>query len=34
MKMTDFRRIAAKMDQHMQLLAAQGFTEPHQVITV
>lgn len=32
MKMTDFRRMAAKMDQHMQFLAAQGVTEPHQVI--
>lgn len=32
MKMTDFRRMAAKMDQHMQQLGAQGVTEPHQII--
>lgn len=32
MTMLDFRRMAAKMDQHMQQLDAQGVTEPHQVI--
>nr|ULG19114.1 hypothetical protein Sm1ap1_00087 [Serratia proteamaculans] len=32
MIMPDFRRMAAKMDQHMQQLDAQGVTEPHQVI--
>ena len=32
MTMADFRRMAAKMDQHMQQLDAQGVTEPHQVI--
>ncbi|QQU57986.1 transposase [Serratia liquefaciens] len=32
MTMTDFRRMAAKMDQHMQQLDVQGVTEPHQVI--
>ncbi|CAI1987236.1 Uncharacterised protein [Serratia entomophila] len=32
MSMADFRRMAAKMDQHMQQLDAQGVTEPHQVI--
>ncbi|WP_366539097.1 hypothetical protein [Serratia marcescens] len=32
MTMTGFRRMAAKMAQHMQLLDVQGVTEPHQVI--
>ncbi|WP_410529553.1 hypothetical protein H0S68_25585 (plasmid) [Serratia sp. AXJ-M] len=32
MTMADFRRMAAKMDQHMQKLDEQGVTEPHQVI--
>ena len=32
MNMTDFRRMAAKMEQHMQQLEASGVTEPHQVI--
>ncbi|WP_337263649.1 MULTISPECIES: transposase [unclassified Serratia (in: enterobacteria)] len=32
MAMADFRRMAAKMAQHMQQLDAQGITEPHQII--
>ncbi|MBW5812780.1 hypothetical protein H0I54_13465 [Yersinia kristensenii] len=32
MTMADFRRMAAKMDQHMQQLDAQGVTEPHPII--
>ncbi|HEN3638651.1 TPA: transposase [Yersinia enterocolitica] len=32
MKMVDFRRMAAKMDQHMQQLDVRGIKEPHLVI--
>lgn len=32
MTVDDFRRMAAKMDQHMQQLDTQGVTEPHQFI--
>lgn len=32
MSMNEFRRLAAKIDQHMQLLAAQGVNEPEAVI--
>lgn len=32
MSMTEFRRLAAKMDQHMQQLAAQGVSEAHAII--
>ena len=32
MSMNEFRRLAAKMDQHMQQLAAQGVNEAHAVI--
>ncbi|MFT2793875.1 hypothetical protein ACMV5I_28175 [Serratia sp. T13T92] len=32
MTMADFRRMAAKMDQHMLKLDAQGVTEPQRVI--
>ena len=30
--MNEFRRLAAKIDQHMQQLAAQGVSEPHAII--
>lgn len=30
--MNEFRRLAAKIDQHMQQLAAQGISEPHAII--
>nr|ULG18719.1 hypothetical protein Puna18p_00092 [Serratia proteamaculans] len=29
MTMADFRRMAAKMDQHMQQLDVQAVTDPH-----
>ena len=32
MGMNDFRRLAAKIDQHMQQLAAKGVNEPHAII--
>ena len=32
MSMNEFRRLAAKIDQHMQQLAAQGFSEAHAII--
>jgi hypothetical protein len=32
MTMNEFRRAAAKIDQHMQLLAAQGVSESEAVI--
>ncbi|MFW5401385.1 transposase [Yersinia sp. 1252 StPb PI] len=32
MKMVDFRRMAAKMDQHLQQLDVRGIKEPHLVI--
>lgn len=32
MSMNDFRRLAAKIDQHMQQLAAQGVNETHAII--
>ncbi|CNI57744.1 Uncharacterised protein [Yersinia pekkanenii] len=34
MKMVDFRRMAAKMDQHMQQLDVRGIKEPHQIINL
>jgi hypothetical protein len=33
MSMNDFRRLAAKIDQHMQLLAAEGISDPHAILT-
>jgi len=30
--MNEFRRLAAKIDQHMQQLAAQGVSEAHAII--
>lgn len=30
--MNEFRRLAAKIEQHMQQLAAQGVSEPHAII--
>jgi hypothetical protein len=32
MSMNEFRRLAAKIDQHMQQLAAQGVSEAHAII--
>ena len=32
MSMNEFRRLAAKIDQHMQQLAAQGVSEAHTII--
>lgn len=32
MSMNEFRRLAAKIDQHMQQLAAQGVSETHSII--
>lgn len=32
MSMNEFRRLAAKMDQHMQQLSAQGVNDPHAII--
>lgn len=32
MSMNEFRRLAAKIDQHMQLLATQGVSEAHAII--
>jgi len=32
MSMNEFRRLAAKIDQHMQQLAAQGVSEVHAII--
>lgn len=32
MSMNEFRRLAAKIDQHMQQLAAQSVNEPHAII--
>lgn len=32
MSMNDFRRLAARIDQHMQLLAAQGVSDPPAII--
>ncbi|CNI66350.1 transposase [Yersinia pekkanenii] len=34
MTMVDFRRMAAKMDQHMQQLDVRGIKEPHQIINL
>ena len=31
--MIEFRRLTAKIDQHVQLLAAQGVSEAHVIIT-
>ena len=33
MTMNDFRRLAAKIDQHMQQLAAEGVREPDAIMT-
>jgi hypothetical protein len=30
--MNEFRRLAAKIDQHMQQLSAQGVNDPHAII--
>jgi len=32
MSMNEFRRLAAKIDQHMQQLASQGVSEAHAII--
>ena len=32
MSMNEFRRLAAKMDQHMQQLSAQGVNDAHAII--
>jgi hypothetical protein len=32
MSMNEFRRLAAKIDQHMQPLGAQGVSEAHAII--
>jgi hypothetical protein len=32
MSMNEFRRLAAKIDQHMQQLSAQGVNDPHAII--
>lgn len=32
MSMNEFRRLAAKIDQHMQQLSAQGTSEAHAII--
>ena len=32
MSMHEFRRLAAKMDQHMQQLSAQGVNDAHAII--
>ena len=31
MSMNEFRRLAAKIDQHMQQLSAQGVNDPHAI---
>ncbi len=32
MSINEFRRLAAKMDQHMQLLSAEGVSDAHVII--
>jgi hypothetical protein len=32
MSMNEFRQLAAKIDQHMQQLSAQGVNDPHAII--